>query len=145
MRREDQGGSLVRFGMTTQERLQRRALREALGHAYTLNDHLEQEVAGCKGRRGESAAREITDGVIYIRGRLAHAVTRRVAPERVEGFTDEFTDEFVKGDLTWLPEDALHEDNAQSRARRKCYAYIAETPVLSTLLTARDSLTAQLR
>ncbi len=104
---EDVDAALERFDRASSPAHQRRAMREALAHLYFLHQHrLHQKpeafsrAVAVPGRGGD-----VTQGVIYARGKLAHHVTREMGPDLQGGAFDPATfalDAFDCGTLTWL-------------------------------------------
>jgi hypothetical protein len=79
---EDVDAALERFDQARSPAHQRRAMREALTHLYFLHQHRLSEPDGfSRAVAATGAGGDVTQGVIYARGKLAHHVTKEVGPD----------------------------------------------------------------
>jgi hypothetical protein len=153
---EDVDAAIARYDQAASPALQRRAMREALAHLYFLHQYrLREAEAFSKAVADSDGVGQVTQGVIYARGKLAHHVTREFAPQRQGGdFDPDDFDmrDFYAGTLNWLRlEEMTPEDQADfvktrdkyGRANLEHYRLtVAGRPVRDTLAVARDFLVA---
>lgn len=121
-------------------RMKRRALREVLGHLYTLREH-------CSGVGRESyyaAADESPDGrtvegLVIVRNALIHQLTRSVAPEVRDTYSDTYSDQY--GTFTWLKRTEISAPPKLKRDLWELYdRELAGREVVGTLRAARRFL-----
>ncbi|MBL7487346.1 hypothetical protein I6A60_00430 [Frankia sp. AgB1.9] len=99
---EDLGEAIGRLAAASSERLQRRAMREALGHLYTLRAHHEKAEGKEPYHRRAHAdpAGRVVEGLVVIRGELVHDLVGWPAPELRDVFADAYTEMY--DNLVWL-------------------------------------------
>jgi hypothetical protein len=153
---EDVDAALLRFDQARSPSEQRRAMREVLAHLYFLHQHrLGEPEAFSRAVAVPGAGGDVTQGVIYARGKLAHHVTREMGPDLQSGAfsADAFAlDDFDCGTLTWLrveemtPDDSADFVKFQGKhgpANLEHYRRaVAGEPVRDTLANARAFLVA---
>ncbi len=77
---EDFDLALHRFDRAPAPKEQRRALREALAHLYAVHAHRQGTAGYWSAVNHPDDGGRVTQGVIYVRGRLLHHVTKEVGP-----------------------------------------------------------------
>jgi hypothetical protein len=83
-------------------RMKRRALREALGHLFTLREHRisalgEQQYRSCA---AQSEDGRTTEGLVIVRDFLTHQLTKSISPAFRDAYSDIYSDQY--GLLVWL-------------------------------------------
>jgi hypothetical protein len=133
---------------------QRRALREALASLYELRAYREGKGADLKAyhaRAGNSVAGKTTEGIVWLRGKMVHLLTKNVAPEEqcrnpsAQTFPGEHS--YPGRNLIWIEAKAIAKPTGDSkidnteRERRGLYEqWVVAQPVLEGLHAARDFL-----
>lgn len=134
------------------KRQERRAVREALGHLYSVFEHVRSDDGSFFARAEESPDGLTMLAVMYGRGRIVHALAGTF-PEHVGDFDpDDFTDDFVLAELTWRADDELRHRTSDARPgsreaqQRRIYRdHAAGCAVLPTLQSARRYLAHELQ
>jgi hypothetical protein len=151
---DDLDDAIERLSDATSERLQRRAMREAIGHLYSLREHH-------RGRRPKTFYRianadpdgRTLEGVVLVRTVLVHDLARPVGPTPDDVYTDAYTATYdplvwrrlVEMDLP-LPKklDAKRAETNDGLLRIKAYEdHVAGLAVVDTLNDARRFLVSQ--
>ena len=151
---EDLDAALARFDDADSARSHRCTLREALAHLHVLREYRRSPAPGTYFALVDSdPAGRLTEGVVYIRGKLAHnVVAERMGPEYQGAyFSPEVFDMryFSCGILVWRDDPTVtaspdRESERQRISRERYRDLVAGQPVRETLATARDYLVAVL-
>ena len=82
--------------------MKRRALRELLGHLYTLREHRRSAVGKMQydPLAASTADGRTAEGLVIVRGALTHQLTKSVTPEVKDAYSDTYRDQY--GLLVWL-------------------------------------------
>lgn len=143
---DDFDAAVVRIRQAKTEPLQRRAIREALGHLYTLREFR----AGQQNKRRKIAEPlylrqadkdpdgRITEGLVFIRGQLVHQVTKLVGVKTTSALSARVTATF--GVLAWLRLEEMDLNSSIGDQTEYYKMFVAGRPVIDTLDAARRFL-----
>ncbi|MDT3438348.1 hypothetical protein [Pseudofrankia sp. BMG5.37] len=147
---EDLDDAWMRLVRAPSERLQHRAMREALGHLYSLREYL-RESEGAQNYYRRAAADPdgvVLEGLALIRGVLVHDLVRPIGPVLGDIVADIVTE--MVGTLVWRTRDEMRPlpvkltesaTNPDRNARIKAYDdHVAGRAVVDTLNDARRFL-----
>jgi hypothetical protein len=99
---EDFDAAVERVAQAPDLRMVRRAIREALGHLFTVREHRRATLGGANyhALAGGCSDGRITEAVLLLRNALIHQVRKPVTPEYRDVYSDIYSDKY--GSLVWL-------------------------------------------
>jgi hypothetical protein len=155
---EDFDAAVSRIEHAQSVRLQRQAVREALGHLYTLREHRRRQVNKKhkgqlnKKRKGgpepyfelvenspDCSEAKVTEGLVEVRGALIHDVTKPVEQALEDRYPDTYSDKYEVV-LVWRQASEMKDPPERLTKPSSHYACVADQDVLGTLRQARHFL-----
>jgi hypothetical protein len=136
---EDFDAAVKRMAGSPDLRIVRRALREALGHLYTLRER-RKSTLGEKhyyALAGNCSDGQTVEALVVLRAALVHQLSKRVTPELKDAYSDTYTD--LYGAFIWLERSEMT-DPPKSLKRSDYDEMLASKDVYATLRTARRFL-----